>query len=291
MYGWRGFVEELARRPLLDQPARVEHAHPLAHAGDDPEVVADEEDRRVELRAQLLDQVEHLRLDRGVEPRGRLVQHEQVGIRRERHGEHDPLLLAARELMRVAAHHPIRCRDLHRREHLDGGGERLVSAHALVEAIHLRDLLADLDRRVEGRPRILVDHRHPVAAPLPKRRAGRREHVLVPEHDPARLHLGVVGQVAHERHRHRRLAAARLAHEAVGLAGADRERDVVEHAQQPAATPVGDREPFDPHGLLTLGGAHSSIARRNPSATRFTLTTSVARAAAGKSTIHQAIWR
>ena len=123
--------EHLACRPLLDQLPGVEHADPLADSGDDPEVVADEQDRRVELRAQLLDQVEHLGLDRGVEPRGRLVQHQQVGIGGERHGEHDPLLLAARELVRVAAQHPRRVRDLHRSSMMpEAAIARLSRAHA-----------------------------------------------------------------------------------------------------------------------------------------------------------------
>ena len=52
-------------------------------------------------RAQLLDQVEHLGLDRRVEAGRRLVQHQQVGVGGERHREHHPLLLAAGQLVRV----------------------------------------------------------------------------------------------------------------------------------------------------------------------------------------------
>jgi hypothetical protein len=44
-----GILEDLARRSLLDEAAGVEDADLLAHAGDDAEVVADEEDARLEL--------------------------------------------------------------------------------------------------------------------------------------------------------------------------------------------------------------------------------------------------
>ena len=58
------------------------------------------------------DEVEHLGLDRGVEPGRRLVEDQQRGILRERHRDHDPLLHAAGELVWVAAHHRCRVGDL-----------------------------------------------------------------------------------------------------------------------------------------------------------------------------------
>src|SRR5439155_27227862 len=45
--------------PLLDEPARVQHSDPFAHLPDHAEVVADEENGRVELRLQLRDEVQH----------------------------------------------------------------------------------------------------------------------------------------------------------------------------------------------------------------------------------------
>ena len=48
------------------------------------------------------DEVEHARLDRGVEPGRRLVEDEQLRVGRQRDGDDDALLHAARQLVRVA---------------------------------------------------------------------------------------------------------------------------------------------------------------------------------------------
>ena len=100
-------TEDLLGGPLFDEPAGIEHADALAHLRDDREVVADEEDARPELLAQRRDEVEHLGLYRGVEARRRLVENEERRVLREGHSDDDALLHAARELMRVAAHHPL----------------------------------------------------------------------------------------------------------------------------------------------------------------------------------------
>ena len=76
----------------------------VADVLDHAEVVADEEIREVERALQLHEQVEHLRLDRHVERRDRLVADEELGLDRERAGDADARALAARELVREAAH-------------------------------------------------------------------------------------------------------------------------------------------------------------------------------------------
>ena len=58
-----------------------------------------------ELGLQLRDEVEHLGLDRRVEPGRRLVEDQQRRVLRERHRDDHALLHAARELVRVAAQH------------------------------------------------------------------------------------------------------------------------------------------------------------------------------------------
>ena len=59
---------------------------------------------RLNLLLQVLQQVDHLRLDRDVERRHRLVADDQLGLDGERAGDADALALAAGELVRVAAH-------------------------------------------------------------------------------------------------------------------------------------------------------------------------------------------
>jgi hypothetical protein len=70
-------LEDLARRPLLHELAGVEDADPIAHLGDDGEVVADEQHRGGELGPEARDKIEDLGLDGGVERGRRLVEDEQ----------------------------------------------------------------------------------------------------------------------------------------------------------------------------------------------------------------------
>ena len=63
VYGWRGVVEQLSRRPLLDELAGVQDPDAVAHLGDHAEVVADEQQRGLELAAQRRDR------DRAPRPR------------------------------------------------------------------------------------------------------------------------------------------------------------------------------------------------------------------------------
>ncbi len=65
------------------------------------QVVCDEQVRQVELRLQILEQVDDLGLDRHVERRHRFVADDQLGPQRERAGDPDALALAAGELVRI----------------------------------------------------------------------------------------------------------------------------------------------------------------------------------------------
>ena len=158
-------VEHLARRALLDHLARVQDADAIAHLRDHAEVVADEHQRGPEFLAQRRDQVQHLGLDGRVERGRRLVEDQQRRLGRERHRDHGALQHAARELMRVAAHHAGRVGDPHLLEHLPAALERLLALDA-GELEHLGDLPPDLDRRVQRPPGLLVDHRDRARAQL-----------------------------------------------------------------------------------------------------------------------------
>ena len=66
------------------------------------EIVRDEDVGEAEAPLQVAQQVEHLRLDRDVERRDRLVADDQLRLDRERAGDRDALALAAGELVRIA---------------------------------------------------------------------------------------------------------------------------------------------------------------------------------------------
>ena len=109
-------------RRELDLPARVHHHHPVGDAGDDAEVVGDQQDRRARAVLDALEHVEHLRLDRDVERGRRLVGDEQVGIVRDRHRDHRPLAHAARVLVRILVGAAARRGDADEVEQLDRRG-------------------------------------------------------------------------------------------------------------------------------------------------------------------------
>ena len=90
-------------RALLDDLAGVHHDDARAHAGDHPEIVADQDDRRVEIAIELGDQVEDLGLDGDVERSGRLVSDQERRLVGEAHRQHDALPHAAGKLVRIAA--------------------------------------------------------------------------------------------------------------------------------------------------------------------------------------------
>ena len=95
--------ESAVGRRDLDHAAEIHDHDAVGDVLHHAEVVADEQVGEAELLAQLHEQVEHLRLDRDVERRDRLVADEELRLHRERPGDADAGALAAGELVRVAA--------------------------------------------------------------------------------------------------------------------------------------------------------------------------------------------
>ena len=92
---------ERSGRRLLDDAAGVHHGDLVGEAGDDAEVVADEDHGHVPLVLECAQQSEDLRLDGDVEGGGRLVGDQQVGLARDGHGDGDALAHPAGQLVRV----------------------------------------------------------------------------------------------------------------------------------------------------------------------------------------------
>src|SRR5690242_1002910 len=94
--------EELISRRALDDMAGVHHQNAVGNAGDHAQVVGDEDHRGVQLSAELVNQVQYLRLDCHIERRRRFVSNEQLGVRRNSDGDHDTLPHATTELVWIA---------------------------------------------------------------------------------------------------------------------------------------------------------------------------------------------
>ena len=189
--------EQLPRRALFHHAAGIQNPDPIAHARNDSEVVADEQHARPEGGAQIADQVQDLGLDRGIESRRRLVEDEQGRVRGKGHGDDHTLLHAARELVRIPAHHPLRVGDLDAAQHRQGPLARLALGHT-GDHERLDELVPGTNRRVQGGAGILVDHRRRRRAQLAQIVVVHVEHVLAVEDDRSACDLRVVGQVAHD---------------------------------------------------------------------------------------------
>ena len=91
MYGMARRAEELFGRARLHEHAGVHHVHALAHAGNDAEIVGDQDQRRILLRDQLAQEIEDLRLNRHVERGRRLVGDHELRLAGQRHRDHRAL--------------------------------------------------------------------------------------------------------------------------------------------------------------------------------------------------------
>ena len=99
--------EHLLGQARLADATALQHEHVVGDRPDDGEVVRDEQERKAELRAQLLEQLQHRRLDGRVQ-RGRdLVAHEELGPAASAR-DRDALALAAGELAREPVGEPAR---------------------------------------------------------------------------------------------------------------------------------------------------------------------------------------
>ena len=284
-------VEHVVDRALLDEPPGVQHADALAHLRDHLEVVADEEDARVELLAQHRDEVEHLRLDRRVQPGGRLVEDQQRGVLGQRHRDHDALLHAARELVRVAAHDAVGVGDLD-----------------LARAFPWPARAPAWDPRRRSRTPRPPGRRSGSSGSAPRRGSGRPSRPCwraacapAPRSGPpgpprprarsrsrcARCAAGSAG-----RHRPRSTCRSPTRPPARRTRHGDRERDAAQDGPPDPAHAVGDLEVGELEsgrgGDGAVGGrGHRSKAEATPSAIRFTPMTSVAIARLGNRTGHQ----
>ena len=165
--------EDLRRVAALDHLAVAHDVGAGGEAAHDAEVVGDEHHRHAEARLQVGEKRQDARLDRDVERRRRLVGDEEIGVVRDRHGDHHALALAARELVRVGRQPAFRVGDAHEVEELDRPRPGLAPRQAAMGDQRQRDLVADPVERIERGHRLLEDHRDLGAADAVQRR--RRE--------------------------------------------------------------------------------------------------------------------
>ena len=92
-------LKNAVRFTLLHGLPLVDERDPVAHLASEPHLVRHDDHRHAVVR-EIPHHVEHLADHLGVERRRRLVEEDQLRLHRERTGDRDPLLLAAREVGR-----------------------------------------------------------------------------------------------------------------------------------------------------------------------------------------------
>ncbi len=221
---------------------------------DDREVVRDDHVREPELVLEVVQQVDHLRLDRHVQRRDRFVGDDQLRAQGERAGDADALTLSAGELVRVAVV-VLGAEPDQRQQLLDVVLETALGLDAL-EPERRADDRADRVPRVQRGVRVLEDHLD-VAAHRPHLAHGQVRDVPALELDLAARRLDQPG----DEPAHRRLAAAGLADDAQGLPRVHLEVDAVDGLDRgglPSQQALADREvldqALDPEQRLARGG-------------------------------------
>ena len=128
--------EHVSDPSCLDRLARIHHGDGIATLQNEPEIVRDEERGGSGSRGQILDQRDDARFDRHVERRRRLVEDQEPRVGKERHRDDDPLLLAARELMRIGAHDAVRVRQAHGLDDVERAQARFLLRDPVMDQRH-----------------------------------------------------------------------------------------------------------------------------------------------------------
>ena len=176
------------------------------------EVVGDEDHRLADLVVEAEDLVLHVAADQRVEGAERLVEEHDLGVDGEGPGQADPLLHAARQLVRVALARDPRAR---RGRIISRARLRGAACGFAADLEAERDVVDDPP--VWQQAEVLEDHAEPVPSQLAQPSLVHLDDVVAVEQDLARGRLDEPGQAADERG----LAAARQAHDDEDLAGPD----------------------------------------------------------------------
>jgi hypothetical protein len=213
-------VEDREDVAELDHAARVHDHHSVGQLRDEPQVVRDEDRRRMRLLLRGAHDLDDLRLDGDVERGRRLVCDEDARLVRDRHRDHRALAHAARELVWVLVVATLGKRHADEVQELDRPLTSRVVAHVVVRENRLGELVADREHGIERRHRVLEDHRRVTASDRAQLLLRHLQEVATfeegfPRDDaPRRLR-----DQAEHRHHGDALARARLPDDPEGLAG------------------------------------------------------------------------
>ncbi len=215
--------EHFARRPRFHDLAEIHHQHTVAQKPDHGKVVRDEQVAHAGVLLQPLQQLENDDLHGNVQRRGRLVEHQEIGLDRHGAGDADAGALAARELMRKARQQLQRQAAL-ARHRLDPRFERGAAQFAQSPQ-RIGNGGESGETRIDAFAGVLEHHLDAGAVAIAREYARRLERQFAgAELDAAVADVDQPGQRPHQS----RLAAAGLADQSDRLALGDGETDVID---------------------------------------------------------------
>jgi hypothetical protein len=221
----------------LNHASQIEHGDPLSDLLDDREVVRDEDHRQGQPPSQVKKEMQDLCLNRDVECRHRLVEHQQLGPQGQSPGNSQSLPLASRELVRIALED--RFTKPHRVEQGADLRRLLFRGEAAMKAQGLSEEISGPPARIKSRGRILKDHLHSLPQTSQLGPASRQE-ILARE-----AHASGVGlEETHDQSAEGGLAASRLSDKPQALPWMDVEVDSIDRHQAalaPQRTPPEKR--------------------------------------------------
>src|SRR5438105_62437 len=97
-----GSAKEIGGSSEFDKLARIHHSDPIANACDDSEIMRDVHHADLEIPLYVEEEVENRRFHRYIETSRRFIQHQEIRLAKQCHGNHHALLLPAAQFMRIS---------------------------------------------------------------------------------------------------------------------------------------------------------------------------------------------
>ena len=245
--GMPGATKDALGIAFLHDPAHVQDRNPVAGFCNQSEIMGDEQHGQGTLALELQQEFQDLSLNGDIERRGRLVGDDQVGLGRERHRQHDPLLHAAGELVGVLIDDDRRIgkSQLSKQLHRPSPG-RLARGDS-VSPHDAGELPSHGEQRIERGRGVLKHHRDASPSQPAHCRLALRQQVLTVVEDLASAHDSTrLWHEAHDRAPGDGLAASGLA----------------DDSEDPALFDGEAHSPHRVHVSLRGGEAHPQVVDR-----------------------------
>ena len=172
---------QLASRQGLDDPTGIHDRDAVAEGRHQLEIVADEDQTHAAFGHEVVQDRQHLQLNRDVERGGRLVCDQEIGLAGEHHRDHRPLAHPAGKLVRPRLGNAVGVADAHCGEKI---ADPATGVSAAVATQAFLDLGADAHHRIEGVFRVLQDHADPPATQVAPLCAGGAQEIDARELQP-----------------------------------------------------------------------------------------------------------